>query len=586
MIRKVLQPTLTVPFVFSILFFYTGYGQTPEEVFKAAGSPVNPKVQVSWNRYYTYDGISKICDALVDAYPELISKRSIGKSFEGRDIWLLEVTDLRSKAPEDKPGFYIDGNIHSNEIQGSEISLYTAWYLVESYAENEFISELLEEKVFYIVPTINPDARDNYMSAPNTAHTPRSGMIPFDDDRDGLVDEDGLDDVNGDGHVTYMRRKDPNGRYKIDPENPNWIIMADPDEAGGYEFLGTEGFDNDNDGLINEDRIGGYYDPNRDWGWDWQPDYIQFGALKYPFSVPENRAIAEFVMDHPNIAGAQSYHNSGGMILRGPGSKYDESTFPEIDKSVYDAIGKLGAKIIPGYRYMVLFTDLYPAFGGELSWFHGGRGIFTFTNELFTSKYFFNKDYKENRDMMKDTFDFDKYLLFEDAFVEWTPFVHPTYGEIEIGGFKRNFSRANPGFLLESDAHRNMAFTLYHAYQTPKLVIEEVVEKDIGNGLKEITATIANKRIIPTHSGNDMQHRIIRPDYIHLKGIDVLAGMIVLDKDMNLNKEQNYTPEKIEIDNIPGMSAVMVRWITTGNRDYSIMIDSAKGGKILWQQSP
>ena len=83
------------------------------------------------------------------------------------------------------------------------------------------------------------------MKAPNTANTPRSGMIPFDDDRDGLEDEDGLDDVNGDGHVTYMRRKNPNGRYKIDPENPKWLIRAEPDEAGQYEFLGTEGFDND-----------------------------------------------------------------------------------------------------------------------------------------------------------------------------------------------------------------------------------------------------------------------------------------------------------------------------------------------------
>ena len=126
-------------------------------------------------------------------------------------------------------------------------------------------------------------------------------------------------------------------------------------------------------------------------------------------------------------------------------------------------IGKLGAKIIPGYEYMVLYTDLYPAFGGELSWFHGSRGIFTFTNELFTSKYFFNKDYKDYNERMKDAFEFDKYLLFEDSYVEWTPYDHPIYGEIEIGGFKRNYSRANPGFLLESDAHRNMAFTIFHA---------------------------------------------------------------------------------------------------------------------------
>lgn len=560
--------------------------QSGDDIFKAAGTPAHPKVNVSWNRYYTYEGISKICDAITEAYPDLATKKSIGYSYEGREIWLLEITDKKTGKAEEKPGFYIDGNIHSNEIQGSEISLYTAWYLTESYHENDFIKELLNDKVFYIVPSINPDARDNYMTAPNTANTPRSGMIPFDDDRDGLVDEDGLDDVNGDGHVTFMRRKNPNGRYKIDPENPKWIILADPDEPGDYEFLGTEGFDNDNDGSVNEDRAGGYYDPNRDWGWDWQPDYIQVGALKYPFSVPENRAVAEFVMSHPNIAGAQSYHNFGGMILRGPGSKFDESTFHDVDKSIYDAIGKLGAKIIPGYEYMVLHTDLYPAFGGELSWFHGGRGIFTFSNELFSTLYFFNKDYKDYNERMRDTFEFDKYLLFEDAFVEWIPFSHPTFGDIEVGGFKRNYSRANPGFLLESDAHRNMAFTLFHAYQTPKLVIEKVEEKVLGGGMKEITVTIANKRMIPTHSGNDIENRINRPDYAIITGPEVLAGMIVLNQDLKMTKEQPYSPDRMEIKNIPGMGVAVVRWIIAGNMKYKIMVDSEKGGKINWEKSP
>jgi hypothetical protein len=566
------------------VFIQESKAQRVEDIFKAAGTPSSPKVTVSWNRYNTYDGISSICDQLVKAYPNLISKKSIGKSYEGRDIWVLEITDSKTLAAQDKPGFYIDGNIHSNEIQGSEISLYTAWYLVESFNENAFINTLLKEKVFYIVPTINPDARDNFMKAPNTANTPRSGMIPFDDDRDGLEDEDGLDDVNGDGHVTYMRRKNPNGRYKIDPENPKWLIRADPDEAGQYEFLGTEGFDNDGDGMVNEDRVGGYYDPNRDWGWDWQPDYIQFGALKYPFSVPENRAVAEFVMAHPNIAGAQSYHNSGGMILRGPGSASDEASFHDTDKPVYDAIGKLGAKIIPGYEYMVLFADLYPAFGGELSWFHGGRGIFTFTNELFTSKYLFNKDYKNYNERMKDAFDFDKYLLFEDSYVEWTPYDHPIYGEIEVGGFKRNYSRANPGFLLESDAHRNMAFTIFHAYHTPKLVVEEVKEKDLGKGLKEITVTIANKRMIPTHSGNDVQNKINPPDYIGIEGAEVIAGMIVLDEDLKMTKEQKFNPEQIEVQNIPGMGVVTVRWIISGEKDFSINVDSQKGGKLTWSK--
>jgi hypothetical protein len=176
--------------------------------------------------------------------------------------------------------------------------------------------------------------------------------------------------------------------------------------------------------------------------------------------------------------------------------------------------------------------------------------------------------------------------LFEDAFVEWTPFNHPTFGEIEVGGFKRNYSRANPGFLLESDAHRNMAFTLFHAYQTPKLVIENVEEKTLGGGMKEITATIANKRMIPTHSGNDIAKRINRPDYAIISGPEVLAGMIVINKDLNITKEQPYSPDRLEIENIPGMGVAIVRWIVEGNREIQIMVDSEKGGKIIWTKTP
>ena len=556
-----------------------------QKFFEAIGSPSNPKVQASWNRYYTYAGVTDLCKKLAEAHPDLIKLSSIGKSFKGVDIWILTVSDHKAGNPDRKPAFYIDGNIHSNEIQGTEFSLYTAWYLAEMYGKSDFITNLLKEKTFYIVPTINPDARDDYMMGKNTAHSPRSGMMAFDDDQDGLEDEDGFDDVNGDGHITLMRRKTANGNYRLDPNDPRMMVRVGPDEFGTYELLGYEGLDNDGDGLINEDRVGGYYDPNRDWAWNWQPDYVQFGALKYPFSVPENRAVSEFVMAHPNIAGAQSYHNSGGMILRGPGGKEDEGSYDRNDKRVYDALGEKGEKLIPGYKYMVIYKDLYSAYGGEVDWFSGGRGIFSFTNELFTPYLFFNQ--KSDRNYYtgsKDQFLFDRYLLFKDGFVEWKPFNHPQYGEIEIGGFKKNYSRANPGFLLESDAHRNMAFTIYHAYHTPKLVIEDVEEKDLGGGLMQITATISNQRMIPTHSSQDIRYKIERPDYVKINGVEVIAGMVVTNKDMNVSQEQPYTPEQIELKNIPGMGQAHVRWIVKGKGKYSISVDSMKGGLANWQK--
>ena len=562
-----------------LLAGHSAFAQSMENFFKAAGTPVNPKVEISWNRYYTNAGLEDISRRLADAYPDLATLESIGQSYEGREIWLLTVTNHQNKPHREKPGFWIDGNIHANEIQGSEIALYTAWYLLENYGDNDFITRLMDEKVFYIAPTINPDGRENYMMEPNTVSTPRSGTIPLDDDGDGEKAEDGFDDLNNDGHITQMRRRNPYGRYIECPEDPRRMIPAPPDEFGDYDLLGFEGIDRDGDGRVNEDGVG-RYDPNRDWGWNWQPDHVQRGAYHYPFALPENRAVKDFVMDHPNIAGAQTYHNTGGMILRGPGTAEDASLYTREDLRVYDAIGELGDRMLPGYRYWTLFEDLYTVYGGQIDWFHFGRGIFTYTNELFTSYKYFYEEYQTREEGQKASYVFDRHLLFEDAFVDWEPFDHPQFGEIEIGGFKKNFGRVHPGFMLEQDAHRNMAFTLYHAYHTPQLEVTELTVKDLGRGLREVVAVVTNTRMTPTHAGIDLQYNINRPNYISLEGADVVSGMLVHNRDLNVVEEQKVNPEKLEIKNIPGMDSVTVKWVIDSGRRMSVTVDSPKGGVV------
>lgn len=567
---------------FLVLAGLSAQAQDANSVFRAAGSPENPKVTVSWNRYYTHEGIGEICKKIAAAHPDLAKISSIGKSFQGRDMWILTITDFKKGKPDEKPGFYLDGNIHSNEIQGSEMALYTAWYLTESYKDVAFIKELLADRVFYIVPTINPDARDNYMKAPNNPHSPRSGMIPVDNDRDGKVNEDGFDDLDNDGHITQMIRKSATGRFRKDVSDPRRLVQVGTDEIGEYEILGYEGIDNDGDGRVNEDGEG-FYDPNRDWGWKWQPNPIQGGAYKYPFSIPENRNVRDFVMAHPNIAGAQSFHNSGGMILRGPGAEEDVSTYNAEDVRIYDAIGKKGETLIPGYNYLVVYKDLYSVFGGELDWFYGGRGIYTFTNELFTSYLYFNKEAARGQGQ-EQTYQFNKDLLFGDAIVPWKEFDHPQYGKIEVGGVKKNFGRADPGFLLESDAHRNMAFCIYHAYHMPKLSVETITEKSLGNGLTEVTVVIKNERLMPTHSSQDLKYKIERPDYVSLEGTKVIAGMVVVNNDLNITEEQKNNPAVLEVTNIPGLGTVTVRWIISTAKTYTIKVDSRKGGVVSKQK--
>ena len=174
---KILRHTIAIAIFLSVSF--QARSQNAELFFKAAGTPSNPKVEAAWNRYHTYDGITDLCRRLAKEHPGLVIMEAAGKSYQGRDIIALTITDRSTGNPDHKPAFYIDGNIHSNEIQGTEMALYTAWYLCEMFDENKFINQLLKDKTFYILPTINPDARQYFMDEPNTASSPRSGLVPM-----------------------------------------------------------------------------------------------------------------------------------------------------------------------------------------------------------------------------------------------------------------------------------------------------------------------------------------------------------------------------------------------------------------------
>jgi hypothetical protein len=182
-----------------------------------------------------------------------------------------------------------------------------------------------------------------------------------------------------------------------------------------------------------------------------------------------------------------------------------------------------------------------------------------------------------------DEYEFDKLLLFEDAFIPWQKVSHPLYGEIEIGGFNKNFGRLHPGFLLESDAHRNAAFCIYNSYQSPKLEVADIKVKNLSGGLQEVTATVENKRMLPTHSASNLKFKIDPPDYVILEGGTVIAGMIVEDKDRNINREQKKDPHRLEIQNIPGYQRVNMKWIVKGGSKFTVKVESVKGGRATAQ---
>ena len=189
----------------------------------------------------------------------------VGKSEEGRDIWAMTVNNPKTGAALDKPGVYVDGNIHGNEIQAGEVCLAVLNRLLTGYGQNEQITKLVDRNAYYVIPSSTSMAATTSSTTRTTRVRAAASGFPKDDDRDGLVDEDGPDDLDGDGNICTMRRKDPFGQYKTDPEDPRLMVRVKPGEKGEWTLLGEEGIDNDGDGKVNEDGEG-YVDGNRNWG--------------------------------------------------------------------------------------------------------------------------------------------------------------------------------------------------------------------------------------------------------------------------------------------------------------------------------
>ncbi|MDZ7339146.1 MAG: M14 family metallopeptidase [candidate division KSB1 bacterium] len=548
------------------------------------------RVNLAFDRYYSYEELTEALRTLQKAYPKFLTLRSVGKSYQGRDIWVMIINNPDTGPEMSKAAMYIDGNIHGNEIQGGEVCLYTIWFLMENYGEIAKVTELVDRRVFYILPTVNPDGRAWWFDQPNTSSSSRSGLKPTDNDNDGLYDEDGYDDLDGDGEILQMRKKVPYGDYRVSSQDPRLMERVEPGEWGEYIMLGLEGIDNDGDGRINEDGPGGY-DPNRNWPTDWQPNYIQSGAGDYPLSLPESRAVADFVLSHPNIAGVQAYHNSGGMILRGPGAE-ERGEFPAGDLRAYDLIGRKGESILPYYRYLTIWKDLYTVHGGFVNWTYEGLGIFSFTNELFSTRQYSPQDQEAEVEAgprrgslegQKRRLEFNDLIELGQMFVPWHPYQHPTYGEIEIGGWRKWSSRVNPTFMLEELCHRNCAFTLYHADQMPLVEIREVEKWALGEGLYRVRATLANKRAIPTISQQAARHKLQRPDWVTITGKDlrVISAGFVRDRYLGPIEAVERHPEKVRLTTgIDGNDEVQIEWVVRGSGKVRIRFEGVKAGVV------
>jgi hypothetical protein len=551
------------------------------------------KVKIDFNRWHDTAEMYADMRRMEQAWPKFVKVNVIGRSFEGRDVIAVTINNPDTGPDLSKAAMLIEANVHGNEIQGGEICLYTVWYLMENYGRLDQVTRLVNERVFYIIPTINPDGRQYFFESPSASA--RSGHVPTDDDSDYQFDEDKPDDLNGNGVVEQMRKYLPGkGNYRLSATDPRVMEAVPFGEKGDYIMLGSEGIDNDHDGRVDEDDAGGY-DGNRNYPFDWQPNYIQSGAMDYPTQLPETKAEVDFIFAHPNISGVQSYHNNGGMILRGPGAEA-VGDYPASDIRAYDELGRTGERILPFYRYIVIWSGLYTVHGGFIDWTNDGMGILSFSNELWSGEqYFTSPELKEQQKdpnspiaTQKSRYFFNDKVEFGAQFMEWNKFNHPQFGEVEIGGTWRKFtSRVPPRFMNEELCHRNMAFTLVQAAEMPMIRMGEATAEKIGGDVYRLFVDIANPKVAPTILERVAPNGVIRPDLLTLDGknVEIISASWIGDEETYKMKptitqfiDQKNLKRIMLRNGLAGKTARTIMYIVKGSGEVTVKYDSVKGG--------
>ncbi len=296
---------------------------------------------MDFNHYFSNDEIEKIIKEWAEEFPDLVELQIIGESFEKRPIWLVTLTNKATGKDTDKPAVWLDANIHATEISGTTTLLKAAYNLLHGYSRDEQPRRLLDQIVYYIVPRINPDGAA--LALADKPRFIRSGVRPY----PWLELEEGLheEDIDGDGRILQMRIEDPNGDWKISKLDPRLMEKRSLNEHGGHYYrLLPEGRMHNYDGsTIKLAAQPEGLDFNRNFPFEWRGESEQAGAGPYPISESETRTIAEFIMKHPNINAAITYHTFSAAILRCYSTKSDDDMETN-DLWVYKKIGQLGTE--------------------------------------------------------------------------------------------------------------------------------------------------------------------------------------------------------------------------------------------------
>ncbi|NUN70236.1 MAG: hypothetical protein HUU02_11045 [Bacteroidetes bacterium] len=532
------------------------------------------------SRYHSNADLAAALKQLASRYSSVVTVESIAKTLNGNDLWSVRIG--KSGAGERK-ALLIVGGIEGNQPVGTEHALRTIEWLARSYGTADSITSLLDKTTVYVIPRANPDAADAMFASPVSER--ETNNAPFDDDRDAAVDEDGPEDLNKDGFISWMRIRDPRGEWIIHPDDARVMRKADASKGEKGEFrLYTEGIDNDKDEQWNEDPRGGT-DLNRNFTYNYQ--FFARNSGIHQISEAESKALADFVFDHPSIGLVLTFSSNDNVTTpwKNEPPKGEGNTVTSVakeDEELYTALAKR-------------FTESYglkdapkPVKGegafSEWAYYHAGRwslsvrpwwpGELPKAKETAAAKDSVRKpaeSKKEEKDRTDDaavkTLKWYDAIGTKDAALPWTKFKHPDFPEkeVEIGGLRPFVLSNPPAESLNAFAAPFIRYAVSVASQLPSLTIRNAAVKSLGDNVYRVTADVVNDGFLPTNSALGVKSRWVR------------NVRVMIDAGKSAAVSSGRTKQVLEP--IKGSGGyVTVSWIVVGKGSVRINAESPVAG--------
>ncbi|MEP1151699.1 MAG: M14 family metallopeptidase [Balneola sp.] len=529
--------------------------------------PISTQAQND-NNYRSYSEITSSMKALNNAHKNVTDLKSVAKTSSGKDIWVLTIG---SGDVKNHPGIAVIGGAKGSHILGSELTLKFAEQLLAT-ANTEETKALLASTTFYVFPQVNPDASAQYFA--DLKYERDGNATSTDADRDGFTDEDGFEDLNGDGFITMMRVENKTGNWTVHKDDAR--VMVKSDIAGGNKgayMLLTEGRDNDKDGDFNEDGEGGV-NINQNFTFDFP--YFKPGSSENPASENETRGVLDFLFEEAR--------NTFAVISFGPENNL--STPLKYNR------GAASKRVVSGWLsddidVNKMVSDIYnetislgkapsgdPQQGDLLQWAYYHYGRYSFSTPGWWTPEVNDEDGKAKK------FDNDhaKYLGWADSenqnsFVNWTEVDHPDFpnSKVEVGGLKP-FALTTPPYSMVSDlAQSHTDFILKIAEMKPSVELANFKVESAGKNLTRITVDVYNGGSFPTASELGQRNNWVRRVITQIK----------LGNNMNLVSGDVQSFER----SIPADGWVTKTWLIQGSGKVTVRAGSPMTGFSTKEQT-